>query len=667
MNRQPESDANTSVPDPFSAITMDVVNVAVLISDLRGVLSQFETMRQSGMTNEEIVDWIQLDETLPDLLAIFPLIEANKQAAIIFGYPTVEDLKKNAAATVVPETLDGIRDYLISIAHGQRDFESDNVYARRDGTKFHCRVRSTRVDTHSQQWAVATIMDISDHVAVGQRLQRTHDRQNVAIETSKLGIWDVDVRSAQVVFDRRYHRMLGYPDGQLNGPSAAARELVHPEDLENTRTWGRQLAAGVVSQIDDSHRLKCGDGNYRWFRCRAEISERSDDGAPLHLVGTLADVDAEVVSRQLLNLEREVLGLLASELSLAESLRHLALGIESVWDNVKCAINLHDPERGTLHEGAAPSLDPAYLEVVDGFVIADLPTVCGRSIERRAFTCIADLNDAPPEFHEILPFYKKLGLQGCWSVPVQVGEQVLATCCVFPLNPRQPTDDERIHLERLAQTAGLLIEADRQASQAASFDLQLRTKDRLESLGKLAGGIAHDFNNLLTVIVANAELIQIQPDGNVVEPASQISSAARLAADLCKKMLTYAGEVPSQLKPLDLSEVATEIVRIVRSGSPVGVDFNMQLHEPLPPVLADHAMISQLILNLVTNAAESVDPQGTVTISTGTEILRDEDLQSFFYSDSMTPGEHVFVRVVDNGDGIAPEVAESIFDPFFTT
>src|SRR5262249_41492542 len=82
-------------------------------------------------------------------------------------------------------------------------------------------------------------------------------------------------------------------------------------------------------------------------------------------------------------------------------------------------------------------------------------------------------------------------------------------------------------------------EADREALRQTMIEGQ-----KLESLGVLAGGIAHDFNNLLTVVLANTAMARDFPGGpgDLAGRLTQIETAARRAADLCRQMLAYAGK-----------------------------------------------------------------------------------------------------------------------------
>ena len=92
---------------------------------------------------------------------------------------------------------------------------------------------------------------------------------------------------------------------------------------------------------------------------------------------------------------------------------------------------------------------------------------------------------------------------------------------------------------------------------------------KLESLSVLAGGIAHDFNNLLMSIIGNAELSQVGPNQSTeaARPLRDISLGANRAAELCRQILAYAGEVSPQREDHDLVELVAEISSLLRMSA----------------------------------------------------------------------------------------------------
>jgi PAS domain S-box-containing protein len=200
---------------------------------------------------------------------------------------------------------------------------------------------------------------------------------------------------------------------------------------------------------------------------------------------------------------------------------------------------------------------------------------------------------------------------------------------------------------------------------------QLRQTQKLESLGVLAGGVAHDFNNLLTGILGNASLVledlpPEEPDRGLLEA---IVSSSESAAQLTRQLLAYAGQGTVSVEPLDLSEVVRETLSFIQSSIPPCVRIELELQSGLPAIKADRGQTNQLVMNLVLNAAESIEPGrgGTVLVRTARQEIPGSTPWRALAGRQPAPGTYVCLEVRDNGCGIDPRTRARIFDPFFTT
>lgn len=202
------------------------------------------------------------------------------------------------------------------------------------------------------------------------------------------------------------------------------------------------------------------------------------------------------------------------------------------------------------------------------------------------------------------------------------------------------------------------------------LETQLEAAQRLESLGLLAGGVAHDFNNLLMGILGNAALaLEDLPDDGPARPhVKQVETAALRAAELTNQLLTYAGRGRVEPEPLDLAEVVRETAALVEVSLPPDARLDVRADEGLPSVVGDVAQVRQVVLNLLTNAAEALDGRpGSVTVRlhqvpdasalTGRRWLEEE----------LAEGPHVMLEVTDDGTGMSDDALARLFEPFFTT
>ena len=203
-----------------------------------------------------------------------------------------------------------------------------------------------------------------------------------------------------------------------------------------------------------------------------------------------------------------------------------------------------------------------------------------------------------------------------------------------------------------------------------ALDTRIRQAQKLESLGVLAGGIAHDFNNLLMVVLGNASLALQDLDAGspLHHDIEQIETAAMRASELTKQMLAYSGKGHFVIEPTNLSQVVADMEQLLRSSVSRSVSFEMGLTRELPLVEADVSQLRQVVMNLVSNAAEALGrDSGTLVVRTGALEADRALLDSLVVVDDLPTGQYVFLEVCDSGSGMDDAVLARVFDPFFTT
>jgi PAS domain S-box-containing protein len=206
--------------------------------------------------------------------------------------------------------------------------------------------------------------------------------------------------------------------------------------------------------------------------------------------------------------------------------------------------------------------------------------------------------------------------------------------------------------------------------QRRELERRLLHSQKLESLGVLAGGVAHDFNNLLMAILGNLDLALVKlfrdsPSRTNIELAVK---AARHAAELTNTMLAYSGKGSFVIRDVNLSGLVEENVAMLRAAISKNITLELNLDKQIPHITADPAQIQQVIMNLITNASESIgDGAGTVTIGTGAQECDDFYLSGSRIDEKPSPGRFVYLEVSDTGCGMDVQTQQRLFDPFFTT
>jgi signal transduction histidine kinase len=188
----------------------------------------------------------------------------------------------------------------------------------------------------------------------------------------------------------------------------------------------------------------------------------------------------------------------------------------------------------------------------------------------------------------------------------------------------------------------------------------------MESLGRLASGIAHDFNNSLGAIMGHASHIKsLVPDYNPVHgKAAVIEEQSQRAADLVRRMVTFAHGATGHHETLDVNALVEETVAMLLRSLDPSVVLESRCAPGLPPVEADPGQIRQALLNLAVNARDALPQGGRIIFETRAGHLdRRDDGQGA----TGPAGDYVSIAVSDNGVGMPQEVADQAFEPFFTT
>lgn len=187
---------------------------------------------------------------------------------------------------------------------------------------------------------------------------------------------------------------------------------------------------------------------------------------------------------------------------------------------------------------------------------------------------------------------------------------------------------------------------------------ELLKSQKLESIGVLAGGIAHDFNNLLMAILGNISLagMSLASDSPAANLLGESEKACLQARNLTQQLLTFAKGGAPLKKLTSLAELVTESATFALRGS--GASCYFRIADDLWSAEIDRGQISQVIHNLVINAAQAMPTGGIIRVSCDNVTFPGD-----------RPGLQTCLRISikDQGIGIPADLLPRIFDPYFTT
>jgi signal transduction histidine kinase/DNA-binding response OmpR family regulator len=199
-----------------------------------------------------------------------------------------------------------------------------------------------------------------------------------------------------------------------------------------------------------------------------------------------------------------------------------------------------------------------------------------------------------------------------------------------------------------------------------NLEAQYRHAQKLESVGQMAAGIAHDYNNIVTVIQGYADCLlpRVKEDESLANPLKQISGAARRAAALTRKMLTFSRKQVIQTRPLDVNALLVDFGRMLPRLLGEDIILETSYAGKLPAIEADSGMVEQVIMNLAVNARDAMPKGGRLSIFTSEAQI---DANYVSRRPEARAGHFVSISVKDTGCGMDGNTLARIFEPFFST
>ncbi|MBY0510250.1 MAG: PAS domain-containing protein [Rhodospirillaceae bacterium] len=192
---------------------------------------------------------------------------------------------------------------------------------------------------------------------------------------------------------------------------------------------------------------------------------------------------------------------------------------------------------------------------------------------------------------------------------------------------------------------------------------------KAEALGRLASGLAHEINNLLQPIMIYANFGAAQNDAaaNVRQYFQRISRAAERSMLIVRNVLAFARQSPPRRENVQVIDVVHETVDFMDGTLAPGTLLEIRDNAGDLAVRVDRTGLGQVLVNLLTNAAEAVPTGGPVPGRIGIAIGATHLMGTTAATLRLAPGVYCCLEIEDNGPGIPPHQIDQVFDPFFTT
>jgi PAS domain S-box-containing protein len=220
------------------------------------------------------------------------------------------------------------------------------------------------------------------------------------------------------------------------------------------------------------------------------------------------------------------------------------------------------------------------------------------------------------------------------------------------------------HGNELVGGADVVLGAVLDVTERRLREEQQRQAQKLEAIGRLTAGIAHNFNNILMALLPNLELASRKAPEELTDLLASAEHASLRAADLVRQLMTYAGRNRKGTRRVEsMATLAERTAAFCRTTFEQRIALEVRC-DPRAWACVDAAQIEQALLNLLINARDAVDSADIARprVAVEVDVVADgaPELRA-------RAGDHVRVRVSDNGVGMSAATVQRIYEPFFTT
>ncbi|RDI46026.1 sensor histidine kinase [Aquicella lusitana] len=197
------------------------------------------------------------------------------------------------------------------------------------------------------------------------------------------------------------------------------------------------------------------------------------------------------------------------------------------------------------------------------------------------------------------------------------------------------------------------------------LEVALLQGQKLQAMGTLAGGIAHDFNNILYAIIGYVEMARedVEKDSLIHKNLGKVLDAAHRGQELVSRILSFSRRQHHEFSTLNLKKTIEAALALLRPTIPASVIIHFEA-EADPAILGNQTQLHQVLVNLINNAVDAMDGEGTITIHLSHLPAADPYLKQF---PATAAQNYCKIEIADTGHGMDKNTMGRIFEPFYTT
>lgn len=580
------------------------------------------------------------------------IVWVNDAFTRITGYEPSEVIGRNPGEVLQCDQTDAETVLEIRRRLANREAFSGEIYNQtKDGVGYwvNLEIQPMQDQFGNHAGFLAINHDITERKESARKLKEETRRTNLALDNGKMAIWDWNAQTDELVLDERWAHIVGPFDEHAGKFNSYWADRVHPDDRQ---AYQQVLETSIHhDRAEGEWRYRNSVGGYVWVLVRGNVVSRDQQGMPLRLTGTVTEITDRKIAEQ--------------------ALEESQIRAKAIFDCSNEAIFMFNEK---------------------GFVECNPKTVQMFGFDRK---------DEIMGFHpaELSPPMQPDGSTIAQATQEKLDQVMRDGSIRFEwVHQRKSGElfEAEVSLALVAREPELLVMAIlKDVSERKELERQLSQAQKLESIGQLAAGVAHEINTPMQCVFSNIEYLQDafnrvlelteayrsmdrddwnETSRDTIEQLEQVSrfdrvskhireatsesgEAARRVIEIVRAMKTMSHPGTSGKVTIDLNGLVEDAAVISRNRWKYVAKLTRDLDPDLPAIPVLPAQMSQVILNLMVNAADAISEKiGDEPMELGSIVLR-----------TLSAQDGVTIQISDSGNGMPEHVQKRIFDPFFTT
>ncbi|NVJ52043.1 MAG: PAS domain S-box protein [Campylobacteraceae bacterium] len=437
-----------------------------------------------------------------------------------------------------------------------------------------------------------------------KKLHETNERFELAMDTTKDGLWDWNIKTNEVFFSKTWKEMLGFKENELEDSFETLVARIHKEDLSKVEKDVQDNLNGITEYYENIHRIKHKNGHWVWVLSRGKTIF-DENNHPIRMLGFHTDISSQKKAENKIEQQKEE--------------------FEKIFSNSNDAIAIVDLETNFLN------FNDAYLNMTGYKKEELLRKSCLELTFEEDIEATKKALEEVFEYGHIENFEKRCIVKG--------GKTLLSS-----LNIALMTDNKR------------LILTVRDITKVKS----MQSQEKLVSMGEMIGNIAHQWRQPLTVITTNASGVKLQKELDLLDDKT-FNKAMDSIINQSKYLSETIDDFRAYIKDDKQKEETTIVYLLNKTLSLNEASLKNNHINVITNFEADLKIygykneLVQSFLNIINNASDAIK-----------ERLK-SDMHRIILISTKKSRSGVTVEIKDNAGGINKDILSRIFEPYFTT